>query len=110
MDEVRALAQRDLAYAAGLDSRGARPAAQFIGEQAHGTALAAAVLDGRRRVAAAQVAVEQARVVLTTAATKVSALERLESRQLAEHAAATLREEDVVVDDLVVARFGRDGR
>ena len=109
-DEARALTQRDLAYAAGLDSRGTRSAAQFLGDQAHRTALAAAVLDGRRRVEAAAAAVEQARSVLTTAATKVSALERLESRQLAEHTAAALREEDLVVDDLVVARFGRDGR
>jgi flagellar export protein FliJ len=109
-DEALALAQRDLAYSAGLGSVGTRSAAQFLGEQAHGTALAAAVLDGRRRVAAAAVAVDQARSVLTTAATKVGALERLETRQLAEHTAATLREEDLVVDDLVVARFGRDGR
>jgi flagellar FliJ protein len=108
--EARALTERDQAYAASLDSRGARSAAQFLGDQAHRNALAAAVLDSRRRVAVAAEAVAQARGVLAAAATTVSALERLDERQRAEHAAAGLREEDLVVDDLVVARFGRAGR
>jgi flagellar export protein FliJ len=108
--EERTLTERDLAYAASLGSTGARTATQFLVEQGHRTALAAAVLDSRRRVAVAAEAVEQARGLLTVAATKVSALERLDERQRAEHTAAGLREEDLVIDDLVVARFARDGR
>jgi len=108
--QERMLIERDRAYTASLESRGARSATQFLGEQAHRSLLAAAVLDGRRRVAEAAQAVEQARGVLTSAATKVSALERLDERQLAEHTAAGLREEDRSVDDLVVARVGRDDR
>ena len=108
--EQHALEQRDLAYAAALGSTGSRPASQFLSEQGHRTALAAAVLDGRRRVGVAAQAVEAARGRLQVAATKVSALERLDERQRAEHTAAGLREEDLVVDDLVVARSGREDR
>jgi flagellar export protein FliJ len=108
--EETVLTERDRAYAASLDHGGARSAAAFLGEQAHRAALAAAVLDSRRRVAVAAEAVEQARGVLALAATKVSALERLDERQRAEHTAAARREEDLVVDDLVVARFGRNAR
>jgi flagellar export protein FliJ len=108
--EQRALEERDLAYAAALGSPGSRPASQFLVEQGRRTVLARAVLDGRRRVDVAEQAVEAARGRLQVAATEVSALERLDERQRAEHTAAGLREEDLVVDDLVVARAGRDDR
>ena len=98
------------AYSAALTAQGPRCAADFLVETAHRTALADAVLQQRRRLSEAQVAVDQARVVLTAAAARVGALERLDERQRAEHTAHALREEDLIVDDLVVARFGRADR
>lgn len=96
----------DAAYAQSRDDRGPRPAADFRLQQAHRSALASAVLEQRRRVATADDAVARARESLAAAAQRVGALERLDERQRAEHAARALREEELTVDDLVVARSG----
>lgn len=108
--QERVLAGCVEAYSAALTAQGPRSAADFLVETAHRTALADAVLQQRRRLSQAQLAVEQARDVLTAAAARVGALERLDERQRAEHTAHALREEDLIVDDLVVARFGRADR
>jgi flagellar export protein FliJ len=104
--EAEALAERDRAYAAGAADLAPRSAADFVHAQAHRAALGRAVLEQRRRLASADEHLAQTRAGWTAAATRVGALERLDARQRAEHAARALREEEMVVDDLVVSRFG----
>lgn len=108
--EVGRLRDRDQAYAQAVGAQGPCSAADFVYEQQHRHALATAVLDQRRRVAQAEEVVQQARVALTGAASRVGALERLDERQRAEHSARALKEEELIIDDLVVARFGRAAR
>lgn len=55
------------------------------------------------------VVVDERRADWAKARQRVAALERLEQRRQAEHAIETRREEDRLVDDLVVARFARNG-
>lgn len=108
--EAVRLTERDQAYARAntlASAQGPRSAADFLYEQQHRQALATAVLDQRGRVEQAEGVVVQARVALTAAATKVGALERLDERQRAEHAVRALREEELIIDDLVVSRFSR---
>lgn len=103
--EVDALAERDQAYASGLAAPDPRSAADFVHVQQHRAALGRAVLEQRRRLQEAERGLEQARAAWTAAAARVGALERLDERQRAEHAALALKEEEMVVDDLVVSRF-----
>ena len=105
--EAERLTDRDQAYAQALSAQGPCSAADFVYAQQHRHALATAVLDQRRRLEQAEEVVEQARAALTVAATRVRALERLDARQQAEHAVRALREEELIMDDLVVSRFGR---
>jgi len=104
--EDESLAERDRAYAAGTRAHGSRSAADFVHVQEHRAALGRAVLDQRRRVQEAQLRLEQARTDWTAAAARVGALERLDERSRAEHTARALKEQELVVDDLVVSRFG----
>lgn len=101
------LTARDRAYASSLTAHGSRPAADFLCQQAHRNALAAAVLAQRRSIEQAGQLLQQARETLTAAAARVGALERLDERQQAAHTARALREDELTVDDLVVARAGR---
>jgi flagellar FliJ protein len=103
--ETEALAERDRAYAAGLTASETRSAADFVSMQEHRAALGRAVLEQRRRLQEAQVRLAEARTDWTAAGARVGALERLDERQRAEHTARALREEEMVVDDLVVSRF-----
>ena len=102
--ERDALAAREQSYADALALQGSARTADFLFEQAHRAALGAAVLDQRRRLAQAGRVLDEARDCLAAAATRVGALERLDERQRAEHAVSALREEDLIIDDLVVAR------
>ena len=104
--EAAALAERDQAYTAGLNAQGLRSAVDFVHVQHHRAALGRAVLDQRRRLSEAEVRLAHARTGWTAAAARVGALERLDERQRAEHTARALKEEEMVVDDLVVSRFG----
>ena len=104
--EAEALAERDQAYAAGANAQGLRSAADFVHVQEHRAALGRAVLEQRRRLQEAEVRLAAARTGWTAAAARVGALERLDERQRAEHTARALKEEEMVVDDLVVSRFG----
>ena len=104
--EGESLAARDRAYAAGTGPHAPVGAADFVVGQQHRAALGRAVLEQRSRVQGAQVGVQQARATWTAAATRVGALERLDERSRAEHTARALREEEMVVDDLVVSRRG----
>ncbi len=104
--ETEALAERDQAYAAGTAACEIRSAADFVFVQEHRAALGRAVLEQRRRLQEAQARLAQARTGWTAAAARVGALERLDERQRAEHTARALEEEEMVVDDLVVSRFG----
>ena len=108
--EAAALADRDRAYAAGTSAHVCRTAADFVFEQAHRAALGAAVLEQRRRLRDAEQEVEAARAVWTAAAARVGALERLDERSRAEHSAHTLREDELIVDDLVVSRYAGSDR
>ena len=104
--EAEALAERDRAYAAGANAQGPRSAADFVHVQSHRAALGRAVLEQRRRLSEAEVRLASARTGWTAAAARVGALERLDERQRAEHTARAQKEEEMVVDDLVVSRFG----
>ena len=106
--EAEALAARDQAYADGTGAQQIRSAADFVFVQQHRAALGRAVLDQRRRLQEAELALEQARAGWTAAAARVGALERLDERQRAEHTARARKEEEMVVDDLVVSRSGGD--
>lgn len=108
--EQEALARRDAAYAAALTAHAPRRAADFVYEQAHRAALGTAVLAQRTRLAETEQALEAARRTWTVAATRVGALERLDERQRADHHAQALREDDLIVDDLVVSRVARSDR
>ena len=103
--EADALAERDQAYAAGTAAHETRSAADFVWVQEHRAALGRAVLEQRRRLQEAEVRLAAARTGWTAAAARVGALERLDDRQRTEHAARALKEEALVVDDLVVSRF-----
>ena len=104
--EAAALAARDEAYAAGTGAQEIRSAADFVYVQQHRAALGRAVLDQRRRLQEAELGLQQARAGWTAAAARVGALERLDERQRAEHTERAAKEEEMVVDDLVVSRFG----
>ncbi len=106
--EAQALAEREQAYAAGTGAQQIRCAADFVHVQQHRAALGRAVLDQRSRLQEAELRLEQARAGWTATAMRVSALERLDERQRAEHTARAVREEAMVLDDLVVSRFGSD--
>jgi flagellar FliJ protein len=106
--EAAALAARDQAYADGTGAQQIRSAADFVFVQQHRAALGRAVLDQRRRLREAELALDRASAGWTAAAARVGALERLDERQRAEHTARALKEEEMVVDDLVVSRFGGD--
>ena len=108
--EATALTDRDHAYAERLSAQGPTGAAEFLYEQAHRAALGQAVLEQRRRLLEAQHEVEAARAVWTAAAARVGALERLDERQRAEHSARALREDELIVDDLVVSRHAGSDR
>ena len=108
--EAGALADRDRAYAERLSAQGPTGAAEFLYEQAHRAALGQAVLEQRHRLLDAQHEVEAARAVATAAAARVGALERLDERQRAEHTARALREDELIVDDLVVSRHAGSDR
>jgi flagellar export protein FliJ len=56
----------------------------------------------------ALVVVDERRAEWSKARQKVAALERLQDRRRVEHALEARREEDRLVDDLVVARFARN--
>jgi flagellar protein FliJ len=103
--EAEALAARDRAYAERLSPQGPTGAAEFLYEQAHRAALGHAVLEQRRRLVDAEQELEAARAVWTSAAARVGALERLDERSRAEHTARALREDELIVDDLVVSRY-----
>ena len=108
--ETAALADRDRAYAERLRTSVPSGTAEFLYEQAHRAALGQAVREQRRRLLDAEHEVEAARAVWTAAAARVGALERLDERSRAEHAARALREDELIVDDLVVSRHAGSDR
>jgi len=103
------LAAADARYADSTTHHTA-PTADFLKVQSHRSALASTVLVRRQDVAAAHDQVAVARVALSQAAARVGALERLDERQRAEHQVLAMREQELIVDDLVVARFDRSSR
>ncbi len=108
--EQQALTRRDEAYAAAVSAQAPSRAADFVYEQAHRAALGTAVLAQRSRLAEAEQSLQAARSAFSAAASRVGALERLDERQRAEHHAHALREDDLIVDDLVVSRVARSDR
>ena len=103
--EADVLTECDRAYTAGTAAHETRSAADFVWVQQHRAALGRAVLEQRRRLQEAQARLAAARTDWTAAAARVGALERLDERQRAEHTARAVKEEEMVVDDLVVSRF-----
>lgn len=104
------LVERGDAYSAALTPSGRQERADFLAVQAHRSALGAAVLEQRRRVMEAGEDAAQARLAWSAAAVRVGALERLDERARAEHAARSLKEDELITDELVVARHGRTPR
>lgn len=84
--------------------------ADFLYEQSRRSAFAAALLEQRDRVRAAQEDVARARWAWSETASRVGALERLDERQRHEHRLQAQKEDDLNTDELVVARHGRDDR
>ena len=82
----------------------------FLAAQLHREALAAAVVEQGRRVTEAGEDAVLAHRAWSACALRVGALERLDQRARADHTAATLKEEELATDDLVVSRHGRDER
>ena len=68
------------------------------------TLRARAVLDGEARREQARDSAEAARAGWTAARQRVTALQRLDERQRAEHLAQVIAEEDAEVDDLTTSR------
>ena len=101
------LTARSDAYAAALTPAGTQACADFLAGQARRSALGAAVLEQRRRLAEAGEDAAHARLAWSAAAVRVGALERLDERARTEHAARTLKEDELATDELVVARHGR---
>ena len=101
------LAARSDAYAASLTPAGTQPCADFLAAQSHRSALGAAVIEQRRRVVEAGEDAEHARRSWSAAAVRVGALERLDERARSEHAAASLKEEELLADEMIVSRHGR---
>lgn len=82
-----------------------QPARSFLAERtlvAHAAASVHAAADARR---AAEAVVDDERTAWAGTHRRVTALERLDERRRDEHAIEVRRDEDAVVDDLVVARF-----
>ncbi len=71
---------------------------------------AASVGFAREARAAAESTADGARAGWSTAATRVSSLERLDGRGRDRHAVEARRAEDVEADDVVVGRFAREDR
>lgn len=108
--QLDVLAAADAAYTDSLTAYETASTADFLKVQSHRSALASAVLVRRQDVAAADEQVAVARAAWSQAAARVGALERLDERQRAEHQVRAMRDQELVVDDLVVARFGRSSR
>lgn len=72
-------------------------------------AAAGVVAAGAARVMA-EAEVARTRELWAAAATKVKALERLDDRRRDEHAAAVLREEIIVLDEVAAARLAGEAR
>ena len=83
---------------------------EFRLEQSRRQAMGQAVLDQRAQLATAREQQAHARAAWTEAAARVGALERLDERQRAEHRLAEIKEDDLLTDELVVARHGREHR
>lgn len=104
------LATRVQAYEARVQRRLAATVPEFRLEQTRRRALGQAVLDQRADLEHARRQQDAARAAWAAAAARVSALERLDQRQRAEHRVAELKEDDLLTDELVVARHGRGQR
>lgn len=108
--QERELQSRREAYEHRAQRRLAATAPEFRLEQAHRQALGQAVLDQQSRLEQARELQDVARQAWAEAAARVGALERLDERQREAHGLAELKEEDLVTDELVVARHGRQLR
>lgn len=106
--QERLLAERQEAYAAAMAPKAAASASDFRADQLRRQAYGAAVLEQSQRVEQARAAQDSARGAWSAAAARVGALERLEERAREEHRVAELREDDLIADELVVSRFGRE--
>lgn len=104
------LALRVQAYEERVRRRLAATVPEFRLEQTRQRAMGQAVLDQRDELARARQQQAAAREAWLAAAARVGALERLDERQREDHRAAELKEDDLLTDELVVARHGRDHR
>lgn len=104
------LAECERAYEIKLNASGLRPCADFLFEQSSRFSHAAAVLEQRRRVSEAYDDAARARGVWSGAAARVGALERLDERQRDDHRIATLKEDELSTDELVVSGYARSDR
>ncbi len=80
---------------------------EFLAWRQRREAAATALLAAGQAVDSATVQVAERRDGWSAAAAKVTALERLDERRRAEHAAEAAREFDQEIDDLVTSRHGR---
>ena len=104
----RELEARTAEYAYRVQRPLAATVPEFRLEQTRRQALGQAVLDARIQLLVAREEQAAARAAWTAAAGRVGALERLDERQRLEHRVAELKEDDLLTDELVVARHGRE--
>lgn len=83
---------------------------QYLKVRSRQDAAAAGVVAAGATRVMAEAEVARARDLWASAATKVKALERLDDRRRQEHAAAGLREEIVVLDEVAAARLAGAAR
>lgn len=87
--------------------QGPVPVDQLLRMRARLDGVAASVVHAGVERLRAEANVDTRRQLWSDAATRVAALERLDERRRAEHATEAQRQELVEVDDMVVARVGR---
>ena len=110
VEQERLVAQRTAAYEQVTSAQGIRRYADFLCEQAHRSAMGAALIAQRTSLREAQELADHAHVAWSAAASKVGALERLDERQRAQHDALARKHEELAVDELVVSRYARSPR
>lgn len=101
-DEV---ARREALYDALPTAPPVAATTDFLTDRWRRTASSATVLGGLQDERDAEIVVAERRADWTEAATRVSALDRLDERRREEHALGAARQEAIVVDELVTSRF-----
>jgi flagellar FliJ protein len=97
-------------FAALASAKDAQDLAGLLAERSDAEIAARRLAQAERRVASAAGAAAQAQIAWLAAHQRVVALERLDDRRRQEHAAAALKEEIALLDELSTARYATKDR